>query len=367
MAFGNALGNSIVNTIKVARVNSDLDDMMDENPELFGFDKAAGAAENEGATTLRGALAQQDALLQQALLDDGQSPVPRSGLREELANQGIQLPGDINSEELYAYEDTRSFAPLGFDNPSLSVSDRLTLHWMSKTPEETHISDFFEGDSEAKPLRRRTWAQEVGMKLFWEPIGNVYATATGGDWNPATGGYVTKADKQVAVVETLATVVTAGMPRLAGQGVKLIGVPVTRSSNPLDTVLDLDAHGNEIMYRTMSEKQFRIFEETGQLPFTGETSISPLLEYSSKYDGVTVKITTQSGTSAQLQEIGIAANKPAAVELPHLSTQTGKWNQTNARFKVEQDQMTTQLGQGKALEIFNENIIDFERVEKKGL
>lgn len=43
-----------------------------------------------------------------------------------------------------------------------------------------------------------------------------------------------------------------------------------------------------------------------------ETSISPRLSYSSKYDGVTVKLLVEPGTSESLQEIGIAANKPAA-------------------------------------------------------
>jgi len=132
--------------------------------------------------------------------------------------------------------------------------------------------------------------------------------------------------------------------------------------NPLSTVLDFDEDGNEIMYRTMSPKHLKLLEGTGQIPFTGETSISPLLAYSNKYDGITVKFTTKPGTSAQLQQIGIAANKPAAIELPHLSTQTGKWNQTHARFKVEKGQMTTQLGQGKALDIFNNNILDFEPI-----
>ncbi|ARU54288.1 hypothetical protein OLMES_0181 [Oleiphilus messinensis] len=152
--------------------------------------------------------------------------------------------------------------------------------------------------------------------------------------------------------------------RMAGKSLKgapsSIGVPFSRSSNPLDTVLELDSQGNEIMYRTMSEQHLRILEETGQLAHTGETSLSPLLAYSSQYNGITVRITTKPGTSAQLQEIGIAANEPAAFELPHLSTQTGPWVQTHARFKVEKGQMTTQLGQGRALEIFNKNIIDFE-------
>ena len=104
--------------------------------------------------------------------------------------------------------------------------------------------------------------------------------------------------------------------------------------------------------------------ETGRLVPTTETSISPSMAYSSKYDGVTVKLTTLPGTSAQLQEIGIAANKPAATQFPNMSTQTGNWMQTNARFKVESNQMTTQLGQGKAIDIFNQNILDFGLIPK---
>lgn len=65
----------------------------------------------------------------------------------------------------------------------------------------------------------------------------------------------------------------------------------------------------------------------------------------------------------ELEEIGIAANSATAKEFPNMSTQTGKWMQTNTRFKVEKGQMTTQLGQGKGIQIFNENIVHFEKVK----
>ena len=143
-----------------------------------------------------------------------------------------------------------------------------------------------------------------------------------------------------------------------------IGVPVSRSKNPLSPVLEHDAYGNEIMYRTMSKEQYLQFTESGKLPPTTETSISPSVLYSSKYDGVTVKITVAPGTSDALQEIGIAVNKPAAIQFPNMSTQTGSWMQTNARFKVEGGQMTTQLGQGNAIDILNQNIVDFALVPK---
>jgi hypothetical protein len=47
-------------------------------------------------------------------------------------------------------------------------------------------------------------------------------------------------------------------------------------------------------------------------------------------------------------------------DIPEPGTHVGA--KTNARFKVEKGQMTTQLGQGKAIEIFNKNIVDFEIV-----
>ena len=36
---------------------------------------------------------------------------------------------------------------------------------------------------------------------------------------------------------------------------------------------------------------------------------------------------------------------------------------TNIRFKVESEQMTTQVGQGKGMEILNNNIVYFEKVQ----
>ncbi|PIT48014.1 VENN motif pre-toxin domain-containing protein [Snodgrassella communis] len=153
-----------------------------------------------------------------------------------------------------------------------------------------------------------------------------------------------------------------------GKGVNIVdkgklGVPVTKAKNPLSPVQQYDAYGNEIVYRTMSPEQFKQFERTGIMPATTETSVSPALGYSSKYNGITVKITVKSGTFSELEKIGIAANEPAAKQFPNMSNRTGKWMQSNTRFKVEGGQMTTQLGQGKGIEIFNKNIIHFEKVK----
>ena len=174
------------------------------------------------------------------------------------------------------------------------------------------------------------------------------------------------ANDSVLTQQILAGGQKTGSMKNSGGGVSgKIGVPATRSSNPLSPVLEFDAHGNEIVYRTMSVKDYKLMRDTGAVPATTATSTSPLLSYSAsgKYDGITVKITTKPGTSAQLQKIGIAENKPAAAQFPTMSTRTGKWMDEHARFKVEGNQMTTQLGQGKALEIFNKNILDFEPIK----
>jgi hypothetical protein len=150
--------------------------------------------------------------------------------------------------------------------------------------------------------------------------------------------------------------VAAAAPRL--------GVPATRASNPMSPVLEFDKWGNEIVYRSMSEEHFELLQQTGRLPATSETSTSPLLEYAASYgrgSAVLVKFTLKPGNSAQLQEIGIASNGPAMTQFPGMSTSNGKWMMTNARFKGEGGQMTTQLGKGVALKVFNSNILHSER------
>lgn len=156
------------------------------------------------------------------------------------------------------------------------------------------------------------------------------------------------------------------------EGAPQIGVPATRSPNPLSPIQEYDAFGNKILYRAMKESHYRTLVRNNVLTGTGETSLAPLEAFSADYNGALVRLTVKPGTSAQLQEIGIAANDPAAAEFPGMSTRTGPWNQTDARFKVEATGvmninnglgiMNTQLGKGTALDIFNANLLDFERL-----
>jgi LysM repeat protein len=134
--------------------------------------------------------------------------------------------------------------------------------------------------------------------------------------------------------------------------------------NPLSPVRELDWRGNEVHYRSISTENLETLRVTGKLPATTETSLSPVPEYAQQYDGTMVRFTTKPGTSAQLQQIGIAANEPAAGHFTGMPTTANNWTQNNARFKFESGQMTTQLGQGKALEIYNENMVNFKTLEK---
>jgi hypothetical protein len=98
------------------------------------------------------------------------------------------------------------------------------------------------------------------------------------------------------------------------------------------------------------------------VPATSETFISPTASYSSKYQGVLVEINTKGGTFNQLLKIGVRdAAHPMTSELkiPSLS---GAWKAENAFFKQEAGQINIGLGQGKALEAFNKNILSFKQI-----
>ncbi len=149
-----------------------------------------------------------------------------------------------------------------------------------------------------------------------------------------------------------------------------IGVPATRSSNPLSPVIDFDAHGNEILYRTMSPADAAKMQRTGQVPATGETFVSPLEAYSKGYNGTLVRITVKPGTMDELMSIGGTGNAGTAKLFPDLPRVSKGWTANNSQFKLEATKIqeinnglgvvNTGLGKGEALNIFNSNILKFE-------
>jgi RHS repeat-associated protein len=121
---------------------------------------------------------------------------------------------------------------------------------------------------------------------------------------------------------------------------------------------------SETFYRTVSEEDSKIIEETGKVPATTETTISPTKEQSDNYDGVTYKITVKDGTTAKLVDIGVRDQSNLVRETyPNMPEGESGWGQTNARFKAEKGQINIGLGTGDALDEFNENI---ESIEKCG-
>ena len=124
----------------------------------------------------------------------------------------------------------------------------------------------------------------------------------------------------------------------------------------------------ETYYRTMSPEHYETLQSTGNLTGTGETSISPTMEFSEGYKGVLVRFRLKEGTTRELSEIGVRGNdgKDLVKGYPNMPESSRGWGFKNAQFKQEGRQINIQLGkeEGKALEIFNKNIKDYEMIKE---
>jgi hypothetical protein len=126
----------------------------------------------------------------------------------------------------------------------------------------------------------------------------------------------------------------------------------------------LAAEGTETFYRTMSQANYDTLMATGKLPATGETFISPSLQYAQQYNGVTVQFGVQAGTTDSLLGMGVrnaGLNGGAYGNLPLV--QSG-WGSSSAFFKLEGNVVNVGLGNGSALGTFNNNIVNFGLVPK---
>ena len=99
---------------------------------------------------------------------------------------------------------------------------------------------------------------------------------------------------------------------------------------------------------------------------TGETTTSPNLTFSEGYKGVVVQFKVKQGTIEQLENIGIAGgnNKTVLKKHQNLKKDISPWNENYARFKLEKGQVNIALGKGNALNIFNDNIVEFKLVKE---
>lgn len=113
----------------------------------------------------------------------------------------------------------------------------------------------------------------------------------------------------------------------------------------------------------MSQEDYDQLLLTGELPSTSETFISPTQSFSGNYEGITVKFEVKACATNSLKAIGVSNNTAQSIKDYGVMQQVQKgWNVNNAFFKGEGLQTNIGLGQGKAREIFNSNIIGFEKV-----
>ena len=122
--------------------------------------------------------------------------------------------------------------------------------------------------------------------------------------------------------------------------------------------------GGEVFYRTIYTKDIDELLQNKRIVGSGECSTSPNQHFSEYYDGVLVKFVVKHGTIDELLKIGVTDGKAAVKsqfgEMPLSSEIKGGWNKKHVRFKFEKGQVNIQLGMGKGVEIFNNNIVNFE-------
>ncbi|WP_414943219.1 polymorphic toxin-type HINT domain-containing protein [Amycolatopsis sp. cmx-11-32] len=129
-------------------------------------------------------------------------------------------------------------------------------------------------------------------------------------------------------------------------------------------VLTHNCGGDESYYRTMSQGHFDSLEATGRLSATRETFISPTRAFSEDYDGILVRFTVRKGTTESLSDIGVRdASAASARAFPNMGLVSRGWRETSAFFKGKgAGHVNIGLGGGKALDIFNDGIVGFERL-----
>ncbi len=141
----------------------------------------------------------------------------------------------------------------------------------------------------------------------------------------------------------------------------------------------------ETYYRTISQEHFNILQNTGKMPagHKGETFISPSLTYVQKYNyGITLEFKLKPGTTDELMKIGVKNRGNGVMTDPmynylKLQKASNGWGNKYAMFKLEttlqktpliKDKYNVNIGLGKeggtALEIFNKNLIDYNRIER---
>jgi len=154
-----------------------------------------------------------------------------------------------------------------------------------------------------------------------------------------------------------ATVAGAGGPPHVGTTGTISGSAVTE---PGPYRMGAPA-GPETFFRAMDPKHVKRLQATGRIPGTGETMTSEVEAYAQTYTafgGVLVELTVRAGTKAALAAIGVRNDAPlAAAAHPSMPLASKGWNENHAFFKAEDGQISIGLGIGRALELFNNNLM----------
>ena len=136
-----------------------------------------------------------------------------------------------------------------------------------------------------------------------------------------------------------------------GQG--LVSVPT------YNAVTNDYSRNYDVFYRSISEKHYDRLLKSGNLPPSGETSIAEDARYSERYAGINLEFKLKPGTDKQFEKIGVRNNegKKLIKEYPNMKESFTGWKKYGyIQFKQEGDQITRNLGDGKGLDIFNQNI-----------
>jgi len=196
--------------------------------------------------------------------------------------------------------------------------------------------------------------------------------------NVGLRGYHT-AQTIAAVVEVVELVsLVKNIPKTAGKIGKFAdGVKgVAKGGAKLDLgkfvkkIGDYEVYENgEVFFRTIPKEHYDELLKSKKLLGTGEGSTSPTQLFSEDYNGYLVKFQVKIGTIDELKSIGITDGTKEVLEqfgkMPTAKEVGGKWNMNNARFKFEKTQVNIALGQtdGKAINIFNQNLLDFDLIK----
>jgi filamentous hemagglutinin len=110
----------------------------------------------------------------------------------------------------------------------------------------------------------------------------------------------------------------------------------------------------------MSEAHAARLAQTGMIPATGETFMSPSQAFAEGYDGVLVELQFSPGTTSLLESMGVRDDSAlTAAAHPDMPAVSSGWSANSAYFKGEDGIINIGLGRGAALAAANKNLVGY--------